>query len=83
MAQTVIGMFDNTSEAQQAVEQLVNNGFDRNDIDVSAQSSTDNLTSSTDNVRSTTNTHHEEEDGISRFFNNLFGGNDESKNIAM
>jgi len=27
MAQTVIGMFDNATEAQEAVEKLVNKGF--------------------------------------------------------
>ncbi len=36
MAQTVIGFFDTTSEAEQAVNQLVSSGFSRDNIDVSA-----------------------------------------------
>ncbi|MBE7174577.1 MAG: YsnF/AvaK domain-containing protein [Williamsia sp.] len=39
MSQTVIGIFDNASEAQDAVEQLVKEGFDRSAIDVSTASS--------------------------------------------
>jgi hypothetical protein len=47
MAQTVIGFFDNASEAQQAVEQLVSNGFSRASIDIAASSgSTGSTTSS-------------------------------------
>ncbi|MFD2569804.1 DUF2382 domain-containing protein [Spirosoma soli] len=37
MALTVIGVFDNATEAQQAVDQLVSNGFSRSNIDLSAQ----------------------------------------------
>ncbi|WP_020606583.1 YsnF/AvaK domain-containing protein [Spirosoma spitsbergense] len=40
MAQTVIGIFDNTSEAQQAVDQLVSNGFSRSQVDISAYTDT-------------------------------------------
>lgn len=39
MAQTVIGMFDNAEDAQEAVQQLTKNGFSRDKIDVSARSS--------------------------------------------
>lgn len=35
MAHTVIGIFDNASEAQQAVDQLVSQGFSRSSIDLS------------------------------------------------
>lgn len=47
MAQTVIGMFDNATEAQQAVQQLVSSGFSRDSIDISSGSTTENMTSST------------------------------------
>ncbi|MEJ7740485.1 MAG: YsnF/AvaK domain-containing protein [Chitinophagaceae bacterium] len=40
MAQTVIGIFDNAEDAQEAVQQLVKNGISRDNIDVSARSST-------------------------------------------
>ena len=38
--QTVVGIFDSASEAQQAVDALVNKGFSRGNIDVSAQTGT-------------------------------------------
>jgi stress response protein YsnF len=70
MAQTVVGFFDNAADAQRAVEQLVSNGFDRSRIDVS---------SGTGSGTSTTSGHHDHdrENGITRFFKNLFGDNDE------
>jgi uncharacterized protein (TIGR02271 family) len=39
MSQTVIGLFDTAAEAQQAVAQLVSNGFSRDNIDVSSTGS--------------------------------------------
>lgn len=50
MALTVVGVFDNASEAQQAVEALVSDGFSRSSIDLSATqagSSSDGNTSPT------------------------------------
>ncbi|GAA4409940.1 hypothetical protein GCM10023187_33940 [Nibrella viscosa] len=38
MAQTVVGIFDNAHDAQQAVEKLVDKGFNRGDIDMTSQS---------------------------------------------
>ncbi len=38
MALTVIGVFDNATEAQKAVEELVSDGFSRSNIDLSTQS---------------------------------------------
>jgi uncharacterized protein (TIGR02271 family) len=75
MAQTVIGIFDNTGEAQDAIKHLVNNGFSRNNIDVSAQSSTDTTTSTRES--------RDDDDSIGGFFRSLFGGNDdESKRYS-
>src|SRR5215218_10720955 len=70
MAQTVVGFFDDAADAQRAVEQLVSNGFDRSRIDVS--SGTNSGTTSTSGDRD-----HDRENGITRFFKNLFGDNDE------
>jgi len=70
MAQTVVGFFDDAADAQRAVEQLVSNGFDRSRIDVSSGSNQG--TTSTSSSRST-----EHENGITRFFKNLFGDNDD------
>ena len=47
MAQTVIGIFDSASEAQNAVEQLVDKGFTRSNIDISSQTSSESMSSST------------------------------------
>jgi stress response protein YsnF len=85
MAQTVIGFFDNASEAQQAVEQLVSNGFSRASIDIAASSgSTGGLTSSgTSNYGTSTGTssYNDDNDGfgdkVSRFFSNLFDSDDD------
>lgn len=77
MAQTVIGIFDYTSEAQEAVNHLVNNGFSRENIDLSSRAQTENT--------STTSTGYSDQDdyshsGVSGFFSNLFGtGDDASK----
>jgi uncharacterized protein (TIGR02271 family) len=120
MAQTVVGFFDNASEAQQAVQALVDKGFSRSNIDVSTSNSgatgTSNLSSggslnsgvdttadinrdldsvSGSNYRSDStidstsgntfdrpynkdydNT-RDEESGISKFFRNLFGDDDD------
>ena len=78
MSQTVIGIFDYTSEAQEAVNHLVNNGFSRENVDISSRAQTEN--SST-----TTSTGYSDQDddshsGVSGFFSNLFGtGDDASK----
>jgi stress response protein YsnF len=93
MAQTVIGFFDNASEAQQAVEQLVSNGFSRASIDIAASSgSTGSMTSSgtndygtsagTSNYGTSTGTSsYNDNDGfgdkVSRFFSNLFDSDDD------
>jgi uncharacterized protein (TIGR02271 family) len=87
MAQTVIGFFDNASEAQQAVEQLVSNGFSRASIDIAASSgsmgSTGSMTSSGsgDYGTSTGTSSYNDNDGfgdkVGRFFSNLFDSDDD------
>jgi stress response protein YsnF len=82
MAQTVIGFFDNASEAQQAVEQLVSNGISRASIDIAASggsSASSGMTSGTSSYGSTGSTSHDEGfgDKVSRFFGNLFDSDDD------
>jgi len=72
MAQTVIGFFDDAADAQRAVQQLVSNGFDRDHIDISSGNRSNTVSTSGD-----TREHHDHENGISRFFKNLFGDNDD------
>lgn len=43
--QTVVGIFDSASEAQQAVDELVSEGFSRSNIDISTNSADGNYTS--------------------------------------
>lgn len=75
MAQTVIGMFDNASEAQEAVQKLTSRGISRENIDVT-NSGTGSSTSSSYSGSDT----HEEESGVSRFFKNLFSDDDDDSN---
>jgi uncharacterized protein (TIGR02271 family) len=98
MTQTVVGLFDNASEAQQAVQELLSSGFTNANIDISSvasgttSGSTDLSsgtsgtsgtfgTSGTSGISGTSGTFgtsgtHENESGISRFFKNLFGDDD-------
>jgi stress response protein YsnF len=71
MAQTVIGMFDNAAEAQQAVQKLTSKGFSRDNIDV-----TNGSAGLTDSSAASSST--EEESGISKFFKNLFSDDDDT-----
>ena len=74
MAQTVIGFFDNPTEAQRAVERLQTLGISRDRIDVS------NNTSGSTGVAGSTTTDRSDRDsesGITRFFKNLFGSDDD------
>jgi len=72
MAQTVIGFFDSYSEAQNAVEQLTMAGISRDRIDLASGrgGSTGNMSHS-DSQRS-----DDSESGVTRFFKNLFGDDD-------
>jgi uncharacterized protein (TIGR02271 family) len=75
MAQTVIGLFDSSAEAQQAVQNLTSRGISRENIDVSSSGSTSTSTTDTDD-------HDHHESGITRFFKNLFGNDDDSDRYA-
>lgn len=76
MAQTVIGFFDNSSEAQSAIQELLNNGFSRDHIDISNVSATDtSSTASSDTVDNVG-------DSISNFFSSLFDSSDEANRYS-
>jgi stress response protein YsnF len=74
MAQTIIGIFDNRNNAEQAVERLVAQGYGREEIDISMQSRETNYGNTTDESSSGDGLG----DKISRFFSNLFDDEDES-----
>lgn len=71
MAQTVIGIFDNAQDAQQAAQTLINQGFDRNSIDISSN----NASTTTGN-----NTNTNAGDSVGNFFSSLFGNNTDDYN---
>lgn len=71
MAQTVIGMFDNATEAQQAVQELLNKGFTQSNIDISNQNTAGTASSTTDTSR------EDDNDGIGGFFKSLFSDDDD------
>lgn len=65
MSHTVIGIFGSSSQAQDAVEYLTANGFDRENLDVRTSQTGSVETSSTDSV--------EVSDPIGDFFSSIFG----------
>jgi stress response protein YsnF len=66
MAQTVIGFFDNVEEGTRAVNQLQQIGLSRDSIDMTENSGTAGVSGSGEST-------NERENGITRFFKNLFG----------
>ena len=75
MSQTVIGIFDTQAEANQAVQELVNNGVTRTNIDVS------NRAAGTQTTGSTTDSYYENDsvsNSVSGFFGSLFGSDNEN-----
>ena len=92
MNQTVIGFFDDASEAQKAVEKLQQSGISRDRVDISRGKSGSSGTSSVSNERggspgretsdrTTSEGRTVDREGrntkkVTDFFNNLFGGND-------
>lgn len=71
MRQTVFGIFERADDAQNAVKQLLDNGFTEANIDVRAKGGADAKSSHYDKTSSS------DSDGFSNFFSNLFGSNHE------
>jgi stress response protein YsnF len=74
MAQTVIGIFNDRNNAEQAVDRLVAQGYGREEIDISMESTERAYGSGS----SDSSTGEGFGDKISRFFSNLFDDEDES-----
>lgn len=77
MAHTVVGIFDNASEAQTAVDQLVSKGFSRNNIDLSTGTNSDMLNTSTTRTEELADDTKDSGSGIGGFFSSLFGSDDD------
>lgn len=71
MTKTLVGLFDKSSAAYQAVQQLLMNGFTEADVDVST---TDSASIGSDNE---VDSGDENESGFTKFFKNLFGDDDD------
>ncbi|HEY0047710.1 MAG TPA: YsnF/AvaK domain-containing protein [Pyrinomonadaceae bacterium] len=69
MTHTVIGLFDNKNEARVAMEELIEQGFIRENIDVSDRRYDDSTASTTTDTTSGTGVG----DSIGNFFSSLFG----------
>lgn len=74
MAQTVVGIFKDPKDAQEAVDQLINNGFSRQNIDLSKRSSY----TETETIEYENDEADEEGGRVSNFFRSLFGDSDEA-----
>lgn len=77
MQHTVAAVFDNYGEAQHAFDDLVANGFDRDNVHLSRSDETSDTT--TAGERKTEG----EESGIGSFFRRLFGTEDESSDAEL
>lgn len=81
MASTLVGAYDDYSEAQQALTELLSAGFTRSEVQLTPeqQSATgESLTGATTTGSTTTADDHSFGSGIRNFFRNLFGGDDTS-----
>lgn len=84
MVHTLIGVYENYSQAQGALDALVASGFDRGDLELSpAESSAEARQASLGTTRSTEGTEERSfGSGVRNFFSNIFGGNDEYREHA-
>ncbi|MBD0258650.1 MAG: DUF2382 domain-containing protein [Cytophagales bacterium] len=78
MSHTVIGVFDNHSEAQAAVAQLMSNGFTREYIDVAGQGA-----GSTSNAFNTSHSNDSVGDKVGSFFGSLFNNHDDAHGYSQ
>lgn len=88
MSQTVVAIFNSKTEAQDAVDDLVNNGISQQNVDYSSSGTQTGSVGSAGSTNltglsgSTTSADHEES-GITKFFKNLFGSDhDDSTRYA-
>jgi len=82
MTQTVIGIFENSSQAQDAKSYLLANGFSSENVDINYGNSSYNTSDSKSSTRDLDGRRTDDDDSfgsrISRFFKNLFTNEDEA-----
>lgn len=83
MANTVIGVYDNYSDAQSALNALLEGGFSRNGIRLSPDQDTPDARQSS--LRGTGQADDRSEEGwsIGKFFRSLFGGEEENEHAHV
>lgn len=85
MTQTVVGIFNDASTAQNAVQQLVNSGMQRANIDITGRDRSDSSTSNS-TMTDTTNRNDGNGDGffasIGNFFSSLFDSDDDARRYS-
>jgi len=84
MANTLVGVYENYTQAQGAYNELIASGFDRGDLQLSpSDQSTAARQASLSTTRSTEGTDERSfGSGVRHFFSNLFGGSDEYREHA-
>lgn len=75
MSYTVVGIFDSKNEAREAMNELVQNGFVKESIDLSEGNYTDDSTAT-----SAASTNTAADDSVGGFFRNLFSDNETQAN---
>lgn len=79
MANTIVGVYENYTQAQGAYNELLANGFDRTDLQLSPEEESANARQTSLRATGTTTASDDQSfgSGIRNFFRNLFGDNDE------
>ncbi len=83
MANTLVGVYDSYSRAQEACNELLASGFDRSDLQLSP--SEDSTAARQASLTSSTGAEPDDQSfgsGIRNFFHNMFGGEDEYRQHA-
>ena len=81
MTQTVVGLFDQSTDAQKAVQQLLSKGFTQDNVDLSTTGTTNTNTTAGTSTGTTDfglHTNENEGGGVKGFFKNLFGNDEDN-----
>lgn len=84
MANTIVGVYENHTQAQGAYNELLANGFDRTDLQLSPEEESANARQTSLSATGTTaaSEDHSFGAGIRNFFRNMFGDNDDYSDHA-
>jgi uncharacterized protein (TIGR02271 family) len=83
MANTVIGVYDNYSDAQRALNALLESGFSQNDIRLSPDEDTPDARQTSLRGSGQTDDGSDSGWGIGKFFSSLFGGGEKNEDVHV